>query len=160
MNIEQIDDVLYSPEINSYNRLDAFIIKCRGAKGKEYWYGLKSALINSDNLYERRSVLKKLINKDEPHKDSLMTESDKDYLKKLPNKITIYRGMSVEELEGGDFGLSWTLKKEVAEFFAYTYIRNHSTSKHNTTVHSLTIEKKDVIAFINDRTEYEILYNG
>ncbi len=39
----------------------------------------------------------------------------------LPDRLTIYRGCSTEEIAGGVFGLSWTLSRDVAEFFAWRY---------------------------------------
>ena len=35
----------------------------------------------------------------------------------LPDVVMIYRGMSVKEFNSGDFRLSWTLDKNIAEEF-------------------------------------------
>ncbi len=87
-----------------------------------------------------------------------MDSRERNYLKKLPEQIKIYRGMTEQELEGKSFGVSWTLKKEVADFFAFDYWRNTATAHLKKTVHEITINKSDVIAFLNDRREYEIIY--
>ena len=62
------------------------------------------------------------------------------------------------ESKSGNHGISWTLKQDVAEFFAHAYIRNHATCGLKKTVTELVINKKDVIAFFNGREEFEIIY--
>ena len=53
-----------------------------------------------------------------------MTKQELKIYNSLPENITIYRGMTTEELESGDFGISWTLSKECDGFFAFKYGRN------------------------------------
>ena len=78
--------------------------------------------------------------------------------KSTPEKVGIYRGMTKIELKSGEFGISWTLDKEKAEFFAYTYVRNTSTNLLPKTVHKIIVDKKDIIAYFNGRKEQEIIY--
>ncbi len=66
--------------------------------------------------------------------------------------------MTKIESKSRNYGISWTLKKEVAEFFAYTYIRNHAICGLRKTVKSTVINKSDVVAFFNGRKEFEIIY--
>jgi hypothetical protein len=89
-----------------------------------------------------------------------MTKNESDYLKGLPEQLTIYRGMTEKEFTQKTFGISWTLKQETAEFFAKVYFRNFDTNKLKKIVHQIKINKTDVIAFFNGRQEYEIIYSG
>jgi len=87
-----------------------------------------------------------------------MSKREQKYLSILPEDLTIFRGMTVQEFESGDFGVSWTLKKDVAEFFAYTYGRNQATSHLPKMVHELHVKKSDIIAYFGERKEYEVIY--
>ncbi|MEJ7821357.1 MAG: hypothetical protein WKF85_03490 [Chitinophagaceae bacterium] len=129
-------------------------------KGRLYWNALRRAYEHSDDLYHYRYDIKEVFKRDEPDRDSMMNKKERDYLQKLPDKITIYRGMTKKEYQSKEFGISWSLKKEKAEYFAFKYGRNFSTYRLKKTVHQVTINKKDVIAFLNGREEYEIIYLG
>jgi len=66
--------------------------------------------------------------------------------------------MTIEELESGDFGVAWTLSKEIAEWFADTYGRNFSTEDKPKTVHQLEVSKVEIIAYFGGRNEQEVIY--
>ena len=87
-----------------------------------------------------------------------MTKEEQMFLKNLPDKVKIYRGMTKAEKESGYFGVSWTLRKKVAEFFCNDYGRNYDTRDEEKIVHWLLINKKDIIAVIQDRKEEEVIY--
>jgi hypothetical protein len=127
-------------------------------KNKLYWYALRRAYESSDNLFLYRNDTKFAFLSNESGREFLMTKKEREYLKKLPEKITIYRGMTKKELKQKNFGVSWTLKKEIAEFFANKYERNFDTNHLPKIVHQIDIDKKDIIAFLNDRNEFEIVY--
>jgi hypothetical protein len=158
MNKQEIDKILFGIGCDSYNRFHFFIKLIPKLKGANYWYALNSAYTSTDNLFLVSDLVKASFLKDEPEREALMTSTEREYLENLPEQITIYRGMTEKEFSQNNFGVSWSLKKEVAEFFAYRYIRNHSTAKEKKTVHKLTINKSEVIAFINGRNEFEIIY--
>ena len=153
---EEIQDLLWG--VDSYNRFETFLHYRQKLKGKLYWYALRIAYENGDNLFEYANTIKACFKSTEPFRESLMREEELEYLMSLPEKITIYRGMTEIEFINKNFGCSWSLKKEVAEYFAYEYSRNHSTNHFKKVVHKIKINKKDVIAFLNDRQEYEIIY--
>jgi hypothetical protein len=92
-------------------------------------------------------------------KHCLMTEENIQYLESLPDEIEIHRGMTVRESENKNYGLSWSLNKNIAEFFAYKYPDNQFHDEEKTVV-SLTIPKKEVIAYIGGRQEEEIIWGG
>ena len=86
--------------------------------------------------------------------ENLMTEKEyNDYLN-LPDTLTIYRGCSLEELEEGDgvpMGISWSLNKITAEFFAYRY------GGDGMCVVEAVINKNSVRYYSNDRSEEEVI---
>lgn len=158
MTEEEIDNKLLGFGVNSFNRFETFINLIPQLSGKSYWYALRNSYENSDNLYKYRKMVKNCFLKNEPQKEYLMSPEENEYLNSLPEQITIYRGMTEKELRSKDFGCSWSLKKERAEFFAYTYLRNFDTRHLSKTVHEMTINKSDVVAFFNERDEFEIIY--
>lgn len=87
-----------------------------------------------------------------------MTKQELKIYNSLPENITIYRGMTVAELESGDFGISWTLSKECAEFFAFKYGRNFSTENKPKVVHQLEVLKVEILAYFHERNEQEVIY--
>jgi len=69
---------------------------------------------------------------------------------KLQNPITIYRGVGDKSNPNG---YSYTLSKDIAKFFAF----RHSDSAKRVFIREAKIEKKDIIEYISDRDEQEIL---
>lgn len=87
-------------------------------------------------------------------KTALMRREDYVYYKKLPQTVTIYRGVS----ERGTYdGLSWTVSKDKAEWFQYRFMDD--TNRTNAVTHLLTvmIDKYDILAYFNDRDEKEVV---
>ena len=66
--------------------------------------------------------------------------------------------MTTEELESGDFGVSWTLSREHADYFVFTYGRNFSTEGIPKVVHQLEVKKVEILAYFNERNEQEVIY--
>lgn len=85
-------------------------------KGKLYWYALRNSYDTSDNLFYFKADLQRAFEENEPERNSLMNKKELKYLQNLPKKITIYRGMTKEELDSEKFGISWTLKKKRLNF--------------------------------------------
>jgi len=67
--------------------------------------------------------------------------------KGLPKEFLIFRGYQGEF----DDGISWTLDKEKAEWFANRFNKKG-------VVKALMVRREDVIAYFNDRQEQEIIY--
>lgn len=149
---------------NSYNRLEMLMEMCccdTFIKDVEDFAELLGYYYSScDNLYYYRGVVRKAFTYASLRKERLMTTEELEFLKNLPDKVTIYRGMTVEESTKEHQGVSWTLDKKVAEFFAYQYIRNQSTAKKPKTVVEKVIDKSEIIAVFLGREEQEIIYIG
>ncbi len=86
------------------------------------------------------------------YSDFLFDEELKKEYAKLPQHFTIFRGGSIEEYEDEDYGLSWTLDRSCAEFFAFRF------SQSQRAVFSREVDKTDIIYFGNDRQESEVIY--
>jgi hypothetical protein len=126
-----------------------------------YWYGLREAYTVCDvpDIYaiEEKRIL---FTSWRQHRECLMSAAEQRYLQSLPDQITIYRGMTLLEKETGNFGLSWTLSKKVAEFYAYDYMGYAKYNDHKRTVHSLVVDAEKLIAYFSGRREREIIYNN
>ena len=82
---------------------------------------------------------------DTPHKKEGQT-----FINKLPDRVTIYRGEG-DKSTSLDKALSWTLNPQTAYFFA---IKN---SQNTSYLYTAKVKKKDILDYINDRNEEEIL---
>ncbi|MDC1005096.1 hypothetical protein OAQ34_05680 [Opitutales bacterium] len=68
-----------------------------------------------------------------------MDAENRSQFDKLPDKMKVYRGY-----DECPKGCSWSLSKEVAETFG-------------SNIREREVEKKDVFAYVNERTEEEII---
>ncbi|PKQ46077.1 hypothetical protein [Confluentibacter flavum] len=158
MTKSDIRNTFWGIGVDSLNRFQCFLDLKQKLSGESYWYALRIAYTDSDNLFYHKSSIMDSFLCDEPFREHLMENDEIEYLKSLPDKVTIYRGMTKEELKSGFYGCSWTLKKEVAEFFADKYNRNYSTNNLKKIVVKKKILKEDIIAFLNNRDEFEVIY--
>lgn len=85
-------------------------------------------------------------------KEIIMDEKELVYYDSLPDKVTLYRGCSMEEYEDDAFGISWTTNREVAEFFAFR------CEQEGTAVYSMEVDKNDIRAVFLSRNEFEAIY--
>lgn len=107
----------------------------------ENWKVIK--FLNCDVNVRKNVVLRWISNSD---KNILMNKSELKIYKSLSNEIVIYRGVNNKK---GKLGISWTLNKEIAEWFATRYNTGN--------VYKAKIKKENVIGYINSRDEQEII---
>lgn len=81
------------------------------------------------------------------NKSFLMNQEEQSVLEDLPETITVYRGL---QRNASTEALSWTLDKNVAEWFANRFDNNGEVIK-------ATINKKYIFAYINGRGEKEVV---
>lgn len=81
------------------------------------------------------------------NKQFLMSQEEQSVLNQLPETITVYRGL---QRNASPEALSWTLDKNIAEWFANRFDNNGEVIK-------ATINKKYVFAYIDGRGEKEIV---
>lgn len=158
MTKKEIDNVLSGIGCDSLNRFAYFLKIAHSCKGANYWYALQNAYTGSDNLYYLRNLVKDAFLSNEPNREKLMNRKELKHFNSLPEKFTIFRGMTEFEATTKDYGLSWTLNKDVAVFFCEKYERNYSTNHLKRVVIEIEVNKSDVIAFLNNRKEFEIIY--
>lgn len=85
----------------------------------------------------------------------MMNDEELEYYNNLPEIVELFRGCDKEEMnidEDNFLGISWTTSRKVAEFFAF---------RHNTKgriVVKTEVPKKEIVAFINERKEFECIY--
>jgi hypothetical protein len=157
-NEQLAKDHIYGIGANETNRLQVFAANCWMYDDVTYWKWLPTAYQCSDYIYEQmsREDLIDLFDVPRLNTECIMTADEADYLASLPNTITIHRAMCVEEYESGQYGLSWSLSPEVVQFYADEYIRQRHTGKK--VIKTVTIDKKDAIAYWAGRQEEEIIY--
>jgi hypothetical protein len=158
MDYEEASNLLIM--CSSFDRFQTFLKIKDQLNDKDYWRTLADAYTGSDNLYYLKEEVKEAFLENRSHREFLMTRKELKIYNSLPENITIYRGMTVEELESGDFNVSWTLLKERAEFFAFKYGRNFSTEGKPKVVHQLEVMKVDILAYFHERNEQEVIYIG
>jgi hypothetical protein len=78
----------------------------------------------------------------------LMGEDEDNLLRSLPEKVTIYRGCQKRINEDG---LSWSLDKSIAKFFANRFGKKGIILKK-------TVSKKDIVALLTGRGESEVIF--
>lgn len=124
---------------------------------KEYWSYLNECYTMQDYSIAPYALTVNLFKSNRKEKDFLMSDSEREVIKSLPNEVTIYRGMSKDEYKSKKYRFSWTLNKSIAEMFAK---RNRLLYKTEFIVCELIIPKDKIIAYFEDREESEIIYLG
>ena len=137
--------------INKPYRL--FYVKCCWdyMSDKDRAESLKFAWITSENTNHDVNVNRHDIQKmlREVKKEYFMSTSDFEKYKSLSDGLIVYRGIQHNAKEDG---FSWTLSKEKAKWFASRF-NNHGK------VVERKVQKKDIVAYINDLNEQEIILN-
>lgn len=137
--------------INKPYRL--FYVKCCWdyMSDKDRAESLKFAWITSENTNHDVNVNRHDIQKmlREVKKEYFMSTSDFEKYKSLSDGLIVYRGIQHNAKEDG---FSWTLSKEKAKWFASRF-NNHGK------VIERKVQKKDIVAYINDMNEQEIILN-
>ena len=144
---------------SSYNRFPAFLKLYMDAiiSYQQFMDNLIDVYTMSDNLYKYRDLVRTAFEWYKSILDESNSKFTDDYINSLPQYVKVYRGMTQAESRNKKYGVSWTLDKNVAEFFAYEYCRNLDTAKYKKTVKSKIINKDDIIYYTNQRNENEII---
>lgn len=80
----------------------------------------------------------------------VMHVEDHEPFDSLPEVLTVYRGFQRED-GGEEYGWSWSLKRETAEWFARRWPNGAPM------IATVTVGKSEVLAYFNDRDEAEIV---
>lgn len=84
------------------------------------------------------------------NKKLLMTKEELETFNKLPEEVTIYRGL--QTITSKTNGLSWTLNIKIARWFAERWDNKGKVIKAK-------INKEDIFAIFKDRKEKEVIIN-
>lgn len=87
----------------------------------------------------------------EANKEYLMNKREQKKFDKLPERITIYRGVNNPKFK---YGFSWTIDKRIASWFANRYENKESY------VYECTVDKKDILCYLDIRNEKEVIIDS
>jgi hypothetical protein len=153
--VKGVKDALANNKYSSYiflherpYRLDAFTLIQSKLSDTQYWSLLSEIWTDTENQWQGLNKWKQLLSSNRPSRHYLMNEEEFNLLQSLPDEVTIYRGCQAGINENG---LSWTLNKKKAEFFAKRFSKEGIILERK-------IPKSNIIAFLNGRGESEVIW--
>jgi hypothetical protein len=114
---------------------------------ENYWKLLSSIWTDTENSYQDLGTWKNLFKSKRGQRHNLMTEDELNTMESLDDTVTIFRGC-VKNLN--EDGLSWTLDKERAEWFANRFDQEGIVIEK-------AIGKEKIVAYFGGRGEEEII---
>lgn len=129
-------------------RVEAFIKIQDKLSNTDYWKLLSDIWVDTENQYAYLDDWKKLLASDRRDRHYMMNEEDDQLLRSLPEEVTIYRGCQKGLNENG---LSWTLDKSKAEFFANRFGKKGIILERK-------IPRSEIVALLTVRGETEIIW--
>jgi hypothetical protein len=128
------------------HRLNAFVYVIGDLDDRCYWECLAETWIDAEFPWQNRTRWSELWNSKRSKKEFAMSPEERDVLKGLPQEFTLYRGVGQN---GNSTGLSWTLSREKAVFFAQRFRGDQLLTA--------TAKRDDVHSYLNGRNEQEIV---
>jgi hypothetical protein len=129
-------------------RVEAFIKIADKLSDTDYWKLLSDIWIDTENQYAYLKEWTNLLGSKRSNRHYMMTEEEDNLLRSLANEVTIYRGCQKGINENG---LSWTLDKSKAQFFANRFGKKGIILER-------TIPRSDIIAVLTGRGESEVIW--
>ena len=147
----RFDPMAYLWLIEKPYRLDAFIELQDRLSDAQYWRYLE--FVFSIVEYVQYDIAKwlSLLHSTRRYRPLMMERKDRKHFETLPDTLTIYRGYQHGKYRH-KMGLSWTLSKEKAIWFAYRRTENGAAK-----VVTATCAKANVFCYTNGRKEEEII---
>lgn len=152
--VKAVKEALANKKYSSYiflherpYRLNAFSLIQNKLSDTQYWSLLSDIWTDTENQWQGIDKWKQLLSSNRPSRHYLMTEDEFNHLQSLPDEVTIYRGCQAGVNENG---LSWTLDKKKAEFFANRFSKDGIILER-------TISKNDIVAVLTGRGESEVI---
>jgi hypothetical protein len=122
-----------------------------GLEGPAYCRLIRDVWIDSENIWQFEDEWRDLLPLGARWQHYLMDDDEQTAFAALPDPVPVLRGFSHDE---GQYGLSWTIDRERAEWFAHRFaLLNGSAAR----VAAGTVFKADVIAYLLGRNEREIV---
>tara|TARA_R110001592_G_scaffold236443_1_gene494756 strand:- start:83 stop:706 length:624 start_codon:yes stop_codon:yes gene_type:complete len=113
---------------------------------KEYWDVISWIWQDTECVYENLDTWIELMTLEFSEPQLMMNDKEKEVYDNLPKIVRVYRG-GVD-----DRGLSWSLSREKAEWFANRFDYGYK-------VFEKEINKSDILAYLDGRQEQEIICN-
>ena len=129
-------------------RVEAFKKIAKNLGDVSYWQLLSQIWVDTENQYAYLKDWKKLLTADRMWRNEMMNEEDAELFRSLPEEVIIYRGCQKGLNEKG---LSWTLDKSKAEFFANRFSKKGIILERK-------IPKSEIVAVLTSRGETEIIW--
>jgi hypothetical protein len=130
-------------EKNSEKVLSIYLKEKDNLSDERYWELLRTVWILSGKL-SNVNIFRSLMLSERKEKYYFSTPEDAKRLKEMPEQFEVYRAGS-----DNDYGISWTISKEYAEWYLNTYQKDRVLTR--------TVNRKDVFAFIQRNLEFEII---
>lgn len=131
-------------------RLDAFEQVSGELDDSTYWRLLGSLWTGCENVHQCLQRWRDLWLDHRPKRILSMDFAERKELAKLPAILTVYRGFSAYS---GEEGMSWTLSRDTAVWFANRYKDENDPAQ----IASGTVRKDNVLAHFIGRNEREIV---
>jgi hypothetical protein len=132
-------------------RISAFMEIAHELSNKDYWFLLSDVSTDSENIWQNLEDWRELWNEGRLHKRYAMDANERKAFKRLPDEITIYRGICEGHVVNG---MSWTLDREEAIWFAERQTHDDELPRVLLTAHA---KKSDAHALLLGRQENEIV---
>ncbi|MGL4899696.1 MAG: hypothetical protein ACRDCT_15120 [Shewanella sp.] len=113
---------------------------------QQAWALARQAWLFQPNIYQERVHWELFFNIAKLCTHEFMCDQEREHLHQLPEEVDIFRGY---DQRYGRAGLSWTLSKVVAS--------DHSKRYGNRIIAHSKIRKADIVAYLNVKSEYEIV---
>ena len=129
-------------------RVEAFIKIADKLSDTDYWKLLSDIWVDTENQHAYIKEWKKLLGSKRSNRHYMMVEEEDNILRSLADEVSIYRGCQ----EGlNEDGLSWTLDKSKAKFFANRFGKKGIILERK-------IPKSDIVAVLLSRGESEVIW--
>lgn len=126
-------------------RIEALEMVPRSAE--DYWTLVRDAWMDTEFPSQMMDNWIDIL--DHPDAHQMMDDEERAVFDALPDLITVFRGYEGE----GEDGLSWTLSRERAEWFAARWQGIHGEPQ----VVERLVPKTRVVAYLNGRSEQEVI---
>lgn len=133
---------------NEFHPDKTFGITNKKSQDFRYWNLVKKVWMDSENIYQHLPEWIDVWNSGRPGRELVMQCRERTKFKKLPDQVSLFRG--VNDL-GTVNGLSWTLRRETADWFARRWARKTAR------IISGTVPREKIIAVFIDRKEDEVV---
>ncbi len=132
-------------------RMDAFKKLQDQMTDAEFWKEVSWLWTDSENIWQNLKDWRRVWRSKRPGRETVMDDDERAKLQSLPDVIEVFRGTYLWPWM--DRGLSWTLDRDRAIWFAYRFKPEHAEPS----LISGKVRKKNVLAYFDGRSEQEIV---